>query len=76
MEAVGHACRIETLSVPAAISCWWQLVVVVHNVTGLGLGVGGSLAKALISPLALANNGDAFGSTSLIEGIVVRPLAF
>jgi hypothetical protein len=39
----------------------------------LGLGAKDYRAKALLVPLALADNGDAFGSTSLIEGIVVKP---
>ena len=29
-------------------SCWWQLAVVFHDVAGLGLGVGGYWAKALL----------------------------
>jgi len=47
--------------------------VVVHDVAGLGLGVGGYRAKALLGLLALADNDDAFGSTSLVGGIVVSP---
>jgi hypothetical protein len=58
------------------ISFWWQLVVVIHDVTSLGLGVGGYRAKALLGPLALADNSDTFGNTSFIEGIVVRPPPF
>ena len=39
------------------MSCWWRLALVVHDVTGLGLGGEGYRAKALLGPLAFEDRG-------------------
>lgn len=47
---------------------------VIDDVAGVGLGVQGCRSgEGPAKPLVLADNGDAFGSTFLVGGIVMRP---